>query len=99
MENDALDTSMDMASDEVVQISRFEDLEVGQTVSGKVTNVVDFGAFVDLGIKENGLIHISEMADRFVKDPTEIVDAGDDVTCTVIRLEADRRRIGLSLKR
>lgn len=76
----------------------FEDLKKGMSVRGKVKNVVDFGAFVDLGIKETALLHISQMSDTFVKNPLEAVKAGDIVTCTIIDLDEDRRRISLSRK-
>ncbi len=76
----------------------FEDLSEGMTVTGKVKNVVDFGAFVDLGIKETALLHISEMSDTFVKDPMEVMKVGDLKEFRIIGLDRDRRRISLSLK-
>jgi uncharacterized protein len=76
----------------------FEDLSEGMKITGKIKNVVDFGAFVDLGIKETALIHISEMSDRFVKDPLEAVKVGDVLEFRIISLDRDRRRIGLSRK-
>jgi uncharacterized protein len=76
----------------------FEDLTEGMTITGKIKNVVDFGAFVDLGIKETALVHISEMSDRFVKDPLEAVKAGDVLEFRIISLDTERRRIGLSRK-
>ncbi len=76
----------------------FEDLKEGMQVRGKVKNVVDFGAFVDLGIKETALLHISEMSDDFVKDPLEAVKVGDIVDCTIIELDEARKRISLSRK-
>lgn len=76
----------------------FEDLKLGMTVKGKIKNVVDFGAFVDLGIKETALLHISEMSDRFVSDPLEAVKVGDIVECRIIALDEARRRISLSRK-
>jgi uncharacterized protein len=76
----------------------FEDLSEGMTVSGKVKNVVDFGAFVDLGIKETALLHISEMSDTFVKDPMDAMKVGDLKEFRIIGLDRDRRRISLSLK-
>ncbi|PIE97416.1 MAG: Tex-like protein [Treponema sp.] len=74
----------------------FEDLKVGMTVKGKVKNVVDFGAFIDLGIKETALLHISEMSDSFVSNPLDAVKVGDVLDCTIIALDEDRRRISLS---
>ncbi len=76
----------------------FEDLKEGMKVTGKIKNVVDFGAFVDLGIKETALLHISELSDSFVTDPMEVLKVGDIKECTIIGLDADRRRISLSLK-
>ncbi|MEJ5190231.1 MAG: helix-hairpin-helix domain-containing protein, partial [Breznakiellaceae bacterium] len=76
----------------------FEDLREGMVVTGKVKNVVDFGAFVDLGIKETALLHISEMADHFVQDPMEVLKVGDVRQFRIIGLDTDRRRISLSLK-
>ena len=67
-------------------------------VTGKIKNVVDFGAFVDLGLKETALVHISELSDSFVSDPMEVVKVGDIKECTIIGLDQDRRRISLSLK-
>lgn len=76
----------------------FDDLKLGMTVKGKIKNVVDFGAFVDLGIKETALLHISEMSDSFVSDPLEAVKVGDIVECRIIALDEARRRISLSRK-
>jgi uncharacterized protein len=77
----------------------FEDLSEGMMVTGKIKNVVDFGAFVDLGIKETALVHVSEMSDHFVKDPLEEVKAGDVFEFRIISLDRERRRIGLSRKK
>ena len=79
-------------------IVTFEDLREGMMISGKIKNVVDFGAFVDLGIKETALVHISQMSDHFVKDPLNTVKAGTIMEFRVISLDTERRRIGLSLK-
>ena len=76
----------------------FEDLREGMRITGKIKNVVDFGAFVDLGIKETALVHISEMSDHFVKDPLDLVKVGDVLEFTILNLERDRKRIGLSRK-
>ncbi|GHV88902.1 tex protein [Spirochaetia bacterium] len=76
----------------------FEDLHEGMMITGKIKNVVDFGAFVDLGIKETALVHISEMSDHFVKDPMDAVKVGDVLEFRIISLDLDRRRIGLSRK-
>jgi uncharacterized protein len=79
-------------------LTTFEDLQEGMKITGKIKNVVDFGAFVDLGIKETALVHISEMSDHFVKDPLDTVKVGDVLEFRIISLDRDRRRIGLSRK-
>jgi uncharacterized protein len=79
-------------------IVKFEDLAEGMKVTGKVKNVVDFGAFVEIGIKESALIHVSEMSDRFVRDPMEVLKVGDVREFRIISIDATRKRIGLSLK-
>ncbi|MFI3257606.1 MAG: Tex family protein [Spirochaetales bacterium] len=76
----------------------FEDLKEGMKVTGKIKNVVDFGAFVDLGIKETALVHISQLSDTFVSSPMDIIKVGDVKEYTIIGLDNDRRRISLSLK-
>jgi uncharacterized protein len=76
----------------------FEDLAEGMKLKGKVKNVVDFGAFVDIGIKESALIHVSEMRDSFVNDPMDVLKVGDVKEFRVISLDPRRRRIGLSLR-
>jgi uncharacterized protein len=76
----------------------FEDLKEGMMVTGKIKNVVDFGAFVDIGLKETALLHLSEMSDHFVKDPMEVVKVGDVKECRIIGLDVDRKRISLSCK-
>ena len=79
-------------------VVQFEDLKAGMKVTGKIKNVVDFGAFVDIGLHETGLIHVSELSDNFVKDPMEVCKVGDVHEFTIIGLDMDRRRISLSLK-
>jgi len=74
-----------------------EDLEEGMILKGTVRNVVDFGAFVDIGVKEDGLVHISEMSNRFVKDPLEVVAVGDVVDVMVKGIDLNRKRIGLTM--
>jgi len=76
----------------------FEDLREGMMITGKIKNVVDFGAFVDLGIKETALVHISEMSDHFVKNPMDAVKVGDTLEFRIIGLDTERRRISLSRK-
>ena len=79
-------------------VVQFEDLKEGMKVTGKIKNVVDFGAFVDIGLHETGLIHVSELSDSFVSDPMEVVKVGDIFEFTILALDKDRRRISLSLK-
>jgi uncharacterized protein len=67
-------------------------------LKGTVRNVVDFGAFVDIGVKQDGLVHVSQMADRYVKNPFEVVGVGDVVKVEVISIDLDRGRIGLRMK-
>ncbi|MGF1527330.1 MAG: helix-hairpin-helix domain-containing protein, partial [Candidatus Competibacterales bacterium] len=79
-------------------VERLEDLEAGMILEGVVTNVANFGAFVDVGVHQDGLVHISMMAHHFVKDPRAVVKAGDVVKVKVMAVDAERRRIGLSLR-
>lgn len=78
-------------------IMKMEDLSEGQVLEGTVRNVVDFGAFIDIGVKQDGLLHISNMADRKVEDPHEIVSVGDILKLKIVSLDLERGRIGLSL--
>ncbi|MCB2229097.1 RNA-binding transcriptional accessory protein [bacterium] len=80
-------------------VSSMEDVKVGMVLPGVVTNVTAFGAFVDIGVHQDGLVHISELADRFVKDPGEIVKPQQKVTVTVLTVDIPRKRIGLSMRR
>ena len=79
-------------------IFKVEDLEVGMVLPGIVTNITKFGAFVDVGVKQDGLVHVSQMADRFISDPAEIVKLHQHVHVKVIELDLQRKRIQLSLK-
>ena len=79
-------------------VLQFEDLKEGMKVTGKIKNVVDFGAFVDIGLHETGLIHISELSDSYVSDPMDVLKVGDVKEFRIIGLDTDRRRISLSLK-
>ena len=92
------DPRTDDASTEFVPtIESFEQLTVGEKIKGKVSNITAFGAFVDLGIKENGLIHISQISKRRIQSVTEVLKLGQQVEVTVIEVDPDRRRIALSL--
>ena len=79
-------------------IQKISDLEVGMEIEGIITNVANFGAFVDIGVHQDGLIHISQLADRFVSDPKQIVKVGQVVKVRVLEINASLKRIGLSLK-
>ncbi|MFZ2482487.1 MAG: S1 RNA-binding domain-containing protein, partial [Streptococcus parauberis] len=74
-----------------------KDLRIGQKLEGTVRNVVDFGAFVDVGVHEDGLIHISEMSKTFVNHPSQVVSVGDLVTVWVSKIDLDRHKVNLSL--
>ncbi|MBR4261485.1 MAG: RNA-binding transcriptional accessory protein [Clostridia bacterium] len=79
-------------------VLKFEDLKEGMILTGTVRNVIDFGAFVDIGVKHDGLVHISELSDKFVKNPSEIVSVGDVVKVKVIKIDTERQKVGLSMK-
>ncbi|TBW39260.1 RNA-binding transcriptional accessory protein [Siculibacillus lacustris] len=80
-------------------VEKLSDLTPGMTLEGTVTNVAAFGAFVDIGVHQDGLVHVSQLADRFVKDPREVVKAGDVVTVRVVEVDVARKRIALSMRR
>jgi uncharacterized protein len=80
-------------------VMTLEDLQVGMVLEGVVTNVTAFGAFVDIGVHQDGLVHISQLADRFVKDPSEVVHAGDKLEVRVLEVDLARRRIALSARK
>jgi uncharacterized protein len=79
-------------------VEQMSDLEPGMQLEGVVTNVANFGAFVDIGVHQDGLVHVSHLADRFVKDPREVVKAGDIVTVKVLSLDLPRKRIALTMR-
>jgi protein Tex len=80
-------------------IDDIKDLKVGLQLEGTVTNVAAFGAFVDIGVHQDGLVHVSQLADRFVKDPHEVVKAGDVVQVRVTEVDVARKRIGLTMRK
>jgi uncharacterized protein len=80
-------------------VEDIKDLKPGLVLEGTVTNVAAFGAFVDVGVHQDGLVHVSQLADRFVKDPHEVVKAGDVVKVTVTEVDVPRKRIGLSMRK
>ena len=79
-------------------VLKFEDLKEGMILTGTVRNVIDFGAFVDIGVKHDGLVHISELSDKFVKNPSDVVSVGDVVKVKVIKIDSERQKVGLSMK-
>ena len=79
-------------------VLKFEDLKEGMVLTGTVRNVIDFGAFVDIGVKHDGLVHISELSNSFVKNPSDIVSVGDIVKVKVIGIDAEKQKVKLSMK-
>ncbi len=79
-------------------VLKFEDLKEGMILTGTVRNVIDFGAFVDIGVKHDGLVHISELSEKFVKNPSDIVAVGDIVKVKVIGIDSERQKVKLSMK-
>ncbi len=79
-------------------VLKMEDLQVGMKLKGTVRNIVDFGAFVDVGVKQDGLLHISEIADRYVKNPLDELSVGDIINVKIISTDKERGRISLSMK-
>jgi uncharacterized protein len=80
-------------------VLQIEDLTPGMELHGTVRNVIDFGAFVDIGIKNDGLVHISQLSDRFVKHPMDIVSVGDNVTVWVLSVDVKKARVGLTMRK
>lgn len=79
-------------------VLKFEDLSVGMILNGTIRNVIDFGAFVDIGVKYDGLVHISEMSDKYIKNPSDFVSVGDIVKVKVINIDNERHKVSLSMK-
>lgn len=80
------------------EVREIKDLKEGMVLSGTVRNIVDFGAFVDIGVHQDGLVHISQLADHFVKNPLDVVRVGDIVRVKVLSVDEKKNRIGLSMK-
>ena len=80
-------------------VNEIQDLKPGMMLEGTVTNVAAFGAFVDIGVHQDGLVHVSQLADRFIKDPHEVVKAGDVVKVRVVEVDVKRKRIGLTMRK
>ena len=79
-------------------VLKLEDLKEDMILTGTVRNVIDFGAFVDIGVKYDGLVHISEMSDKYIKNPSDVVSVGDIVKVRVIKIDMERKKVGLSMK-
>ena len=79
-------------------VLKFEDLKDGMILTGTVRNVIDFGAFVDIGVKHDGLVHISELSESFVKNPADVVSIGDIVKVKVIKIDTEKQKVSLSMK-
>lgn len=79
-------------------VKQFEDLKIDMEMTGTVRNVVDFGAFVDIGVKNDGLVHISQLSDKFIKHPMDVVSVGDTVKVKIISIDYDKHRVGLTMK-
>ena len=79
-------------------VLKMEDLKEGMILTGTVRNVIDFGAFVDIGVKNDGLVHISELSDKYVKNPMDIVSVGDVVKVRVLKVDLDKKKVSLSMK-
>ncbi|WP_097017906.1 Tex family protein [Orenia metallireducens] len=78
-------------------VLKFEDLEVGMVLQGTIRNVVDFGAFVDIGVKQDGLVHISQLSDKYIKNPLDVVAVGDIVSVSILEIDSQRGRISLTM--
>jgi len=79
-------------------VEKIDDVQAGMKLPGVVTNITNFGAFVDIGVHQDGLVHISQLADKFVKDPNDVVKVGQQVKVTVLEVDLQRQRISLSMK-
>ena len=79
-------------------VMEMKDLKPGMVLKGTVRNVIDFGAFVDIGVHQDGLVHISQMTDRYIKHPLEAVSVGDVVDVKVLAVDLDKKRISLTMK-
>ena len=79
-------------------VRSFDDLKVDMELEGTVRNVVDFGAFVDIGVKNDGLVHISEMSSKYIKHPMDVVSVGDTVKVRIIKIDPEKQKIGLSMR-
>lgn len=98
LEKPGLDPRGQAKSFQFANVHNINDLYEGMTLPHLVTNITNFGAFVDIGIKESGLVHISQIANRFVKSPSEVVSLHQEVTVRVISIDKQRGRVQLTMK-
>jgi len=93
-----LDPRSELEEFEYAGIYKIEDVNVGMVVPGVVTNITRFGAFVDIGVKQDGLVHVSEIAHQYITDPNEVLKLNDKVQVKVLEVDVARKRIALSIK-
>ena len=98
LEKPGLDPRGSAQAFQFANVHSIEDIHEGMVLPGIVTNITNFGAFVDIGIKDSGLVHVSQMADKFVKNPMDIVTLGQQVTVRVVKVDLQRKRVALSMK-
>lgn len=98
LEKPGLDPRGDAKPFEFGNVHSMEDLQPGMILPGIVTNITNFGAFVDIGVKESGLVHVSQMAEKFVRNPMEVVSLGQQVTVRVLEIDYARKRVSLSMR-
>jgi uncharacterized protein len=79
-------------------VLKMEDLQIGMRLKGTVRNIVDFGAFVDIGVKQDALLHISQIANKFIKSPLDVLKVGDIIDVSVITIDIEKGRASLSMK-
>jgi len=93
-----LDPRPEAQTFEFADIFKIEDVKIGMIVPGQVTNITRFGAFVDIGVKQDGMVHVSEIANRYISDPKEVLKLNDKVMVKVLDVDTQRKRINLSIK-
>jgi uncharacterized protein len=98
LDKPGLDPRGEAKTFEFGDVHSMDDLKAGMILPGIVTNITNFGAFVDIGVKQDGLVHISQMANRFIKSPSEVVKLRQEVTVKVIEVDVTRKRVMLSMK-
>jgi protein Tex len=98
LEKPGLDPRGSAKAFEFGNVRSLEDLHEGMILPGIVTNITNFGAFVDIGVKDSGLVHVSQLADKFVRNPMEVVTLGQQVMVRVVEIDHHRKRVALSMK-